>query len=69
METRKLYKIDDGKKVCGVCGGFAEYFGLDATLIRIAWAFLVCFAGSGVILYFICAFVMPNKSDVYPDIM
>lgn len=67
--NRKLYKIEHGKKLFGVCGGVAEYFGLDATLVRIAWALLVCFAGTGVLFYILCAFIMPDKSDVYPDIM
>ena len=67
--NKKLYKIENGKRVCGVCGGIAEYLGLDATIIRIAWALLVCCVGTGFLLYFICAFIMPNKSDIYPDIM
>ena len=63
--NKKLYKIEHGKKVCG---GIAEYFELDPTIIRIAWALLICCVGTGILLYIICAFIMPDKSDIYPDI-
>ena len=36
MEERKLYKINQGKIIDGVCGGTAEYFGVDATIVRVA---------------------------------
>jgi phage shock protein C len=60
MEKR-LYKSSTDKKLAGVCGGLAEYFGLDSTLVRIGYAALILFAGTGLLLYIICAFVMPNK--------
>ena len=65
---RKLYRIREGKKLAGVCGGIAEYFNLDPTLIRIIWALIAWFAGAGIILYIICAFVMPEKEDDIIDI-
>lgn len=49
------------KMVCGVCGGIAEYFGWDPTLVRIAWVALSCFAGSGVIVYIVAAIIMPEE--------
>ena len=58
---KKLYKIEEGKKVCGVCGGLAEYFNIDPTLIRIGWTLLALCAGSGILAYFICAIIMPTK--------
>ncbi len=61
---KKLYKITNGKKICGVCGGFAEYFNIDVTLIRILWLSAVLCAGFGLIAYFICAICMPKKEDV-----
>ena len=45
----------------GVCGGIAEWLGVDPTVIRIAWAVLACGWGTGVLLYFICAFVLPEE--------
>lgn len=61
---KRLYKIENGKKLFGVCGGIAEYFDVDPTLIRLIWVILVFCAGTGVLAYIIAAIIMPNKSDV-----
>ncbi len=58
---KKLYRVDDTKKLCGVCGGFAEYFNLDPTLVRVGWALLTIFAGAGVLAYIVCALIIPEK--------
>ena len=57
---KKLYKSATDKKVCGVCGGLAQYFGIDSTLIRLAAVLLVLFAGGGLLAYIICALVIPD---------
>ena len=62
---KKLYKINEGKKICGVCGGIAEYFNIDPTLIRIGWTLLAVCGGSGVLAYIICAIIMPEKPENY----
>lgn len=59
MEKR-LFKSLQDKKICGVCGGLAEYFGLDANLVRLGWALLTVLGGSGIILYIIAAIIMPD---------
>ena len=51
MQDKKLYKSRTDKKINGVCGGIAKYVGIDATAIRLAWGFLNCVYGSGVIAY------------------
>lgn len=61
---KRLYKIEQGKKIDGVCGGVAEYFDIDATLIRLLWIVFSCWGGSGILAYIIAAIVMPRKSDV-----
>ena len=62
--SKKLYKIEEGKMLDGVCGGIAEYFNIDPTLVRLGWALLTLFTvGVGIIGYIICAVVMPKKSD------
>lgn len=61
---KRLYKIEEGKKISGVCGGIAEYFDIDPTLIRLAWILFSAFVGSGIIAYIIAVIVMPKKSDV-----
>lgn len=62
---KKLYKIDEGKKLDGVCGGIAEYFNIDPTLVRLVWALVtLCTVGVGLIGYLICAIIMPRKTEV-----
>jgi phage shock protein C len=62
---KKLYKIEEGRKLDGVCGGIAEYFNVDPTLIRLVWALVtLCTVGVGLIGYLICAVIMPKKSEV-----
>ena len=57
----RIHKSSKDKKIAGVCGGIAEWLGVDPTIIRIAWAVLALGWGSGVLLYFICAFVLPEE--------
>ena len=58
---KKLYKSKTDKKICGVCGGLAEYLQLDVTIIRLIWALLVFCAGTGLLAYLIAALVLPNE--------
>jgi len=58
---KKLYKSSTDKMLAGVCGGLGEYFEIDSTLVRIGYAILCLFAGGGILLYIICAIVMPRK--------
>ncbi len=62
MGNKRLCKSEKGKKICGVCLGIANYLNIDVTLVRIIWAAVTFFTSivPGVILYFICAFVMPE---------
>ena len=62
--SKRIYKIRDQKKLCGVCAGVAEYFDLDPTLVRVLWAAISLGYGVGVIAYIICAVVFPDKSEV-----
>ena len=58
---KKLHRSRTDKKLCGVCGGFAEYFGIDSTIVRILWILAAFFWGFGLIPYLIFALVMPEK--------
>ena len=58
---KKLYKSSTDKKLWGVCGGFAKYFGLDSTMVRIGYIAMILFAGFGILFYIICALVMPEE--------
>ena len=62
MEKR-LYRNMNDKKLCGVCSGLADYFKLDPTLVRLAWAALVIFGGTGVLLYILAALIIPEGYD------
>ena len=57
----RLHKSAGDKKISGVCAGIAEWLGVDPMIIRIAWAVLCCGWGTGVLLYFILAFVLPEE--------
>lgn len=60
MNEKKLYRSEYNKMFLGVCGGLGEYFGVDATLIRLIWALLAC-SGTGIIAYFIAAVIIPVR--------
>lgn len=63
--TKRLYKIEEGKKLDGVCGGIAEYLNVDVATVRLIWSLVtLCTAGTGLIGYVICAVIMPKKSEV-----
>lgn len=64
MNGKKLYRSESDRMLCGVCAGIAEYFGLDPTLIRLAWAFLCCFGGTGILAYILAAIIIPTQSNV-----
>ncbi|MDD6214011.1 MAG: PspC domain-containing protein [Firmicutes bacterium] len=57
---KKLYKSQTDRKICGVCGGIAEYFNIDSTIVRLIWAILVFCFGTGILAYIIAALVMPD---------
>ena len=59
MADKKLRKSKD-KKLCGVCGGIAEYFGMDPTVVRVIWLILVLCAGTELLAYIIAALLMPK---------
>ncbi|NLY44227.1 MAG: PspC domain-containing protein [Clostridiaceae bacterium] len=60
---KKLYLSDTDKKWAGVCGGIAEYFGIDSTLVRLIWVIVSLSTGGvgGLIAYLIAWAIMPPK--------
>lgn len=58
---KKLYRSTTDRFLAGVCGGIAEYFTIDATLLRLFWMLVVIFTGifPGVIAYILAIFIMP----------
>ncbi len=47
ITMKKLYRSRKDKKLCGVCGGLAQYFEIDSTIVRLALVLLIIFAGAG----------------------
>lgn len=63
MGEKRLYRSRVNRMVCGVCGGIAEYFNIDPTIVRLGLILAACFSwGSGVIAYFIAAVVIPDEN-------
>ena len=58
---KKLHKSSTDKAIAGVCGGIAEYFGIDSVIIRLVFVLLALGVGSGVLIYVVCAIVMPDE--------
>ena len=62
-EKKKLYRVEDGKMIAGVCTGLGEYFNIDVTIIRLLWVFFVLAAGTGILAYLLAAIIIPQKEQ------
>jgi len=60
---KKLYKSNRDRMLAGVLGGFAEYIGVDSTLVRLVYALLSLFSAGfpGILFYIICALIIPDE--------
>ncbi len=56
----QIHRSVRDRKLAGVCGGIAEWLGMDPTVIRLAWIALVLGWGSGALAYLVCALVLPE---------
>jgi phage shock protein PspC (stress-responsive transcriptional regulator) len=54
------------RKIAGVCAGFAEYFDLDVTVVRVVWLIVALFGGGGILAYIIAWIVMPEEPEYVP---
>lgn len=59
--NKRLYKSNTDKMLDGVCGGIAEYFNIDSTLVRLGWVVFSLLGGSGLLAYIIAAIIMPDR--------
>ena len=57
---KKLTRSED-RKLLGVCGGIAEYFELDPTIVRLLLVLFCLLGGSGILAYIISALIMPER--------
>jgi phage shock protein C len=61
---RQLCRSKRNRVIAGVCGGFSEYFSIDATIIRII-CFIICLTGTGIFAYIAAVLIMPDERKVY----
>jgi len=62
MTNGRIHKSAGDKKLAGVCGGIAEWLGVDPVIIRLAWVVLTLGWGSGVLAYIACALILPEEN-------
>jgi phage shock protein C len=63
-ESKVLLRRRDGRMLAGVCAGFADYFGLDVTLVRVIWAVVsVLTGGAGVLAYLVAWLIVPDEGQ------
>ena len=65
---KELRRSATNVKICGVCGGIAEYLGVDSNLVRLIWIAVSLFAGTGILLYILAAVLMPKANEMRKDL-
>lgn len=60
---KRLLRPRDGRKVAGVCAGFAAYFGVDVNLVRLGFGVLTVFYGLGILAYLIAWAILPEEGE------
>jgi Putative stress-responsive transcriptional regulator len=60
MGEKRLYKSRTDRRICGVCGGVAEYLNIDSTIIRLVVA-LLAITGTSILFYIAAAIIMPER--------
>jgi phage shock protein C len=63
LDGKKLERPRKGRLVAGVAAGIGEYFGVDATLVRLAFAIAACFGGIGVLMYLAGWLLIPEQGE------
>jgi phage shock protein C len=58
---KRLMRPRLGRKIAGVCAGFAEYFDIDVTLVRIVWLIIAVMTGVGFLAYPVAWIIMPEE--------
>lgn len=59
--TKRLYRSRKERMVAGVCGGLAEYFDIDPTIVRLVFVLLALAGGPGLVIYIVMAIVVPEE--------
>lgn len=61
--NKRLYRSRKDQQIAGVCGGLAEYLGVDPTIVRLLWVIFAIAGGPGVVAYIIMAVVVPEEPE------
>jgi phage shock protein PspC (stress-responsive transcriptional regulator) len=59
--VKRLYRSEKNRMLGGVCGGLAEYFNVDPTIVRLLWILFVLTFGTGVLAYLVAWLIVPTK--------
>lgn len=62
-DSKTLYRSQKDRIISGVCGGLAEYFEIDSTVVRIVFILLSIFSGAGILVYILLIFIMPDSDE------
>lgn len=62
--SKRLYRSNRDVMICGVCGGIAEYFDIDPTIVRLIAVVFIFGAGSGVLAYFRCHYYSKKSLSI-----
>ena len=62
-KMKELRRSATDVKICGVCGGIAEYFRIDSNLVRLIWIAISLFWGTGILFYILAAVLMPKAQN------
>ena len=65
---KELRRSATDVRICGVCGGIAEYLGVDSNVVRLIWVAVSLFAGTGLLLYILAAVLMPKAQSSQKDL-
>ena len=60
---KRIYRSQDDRIIAGVCGGFAEYFGMDTTIVRLIWIFFTIFGGMGILAYIFSIILIAENNN------
>ena len=60
---KRLYRSRKDRRFAGVCGGIADYLGVDPTLVRILWVIFAMAGGPGIVVYIVLAALIPEEPE------
>ena len=63
-KPKQLYRSETNKMIAGVCGGLAEYFNIDPTIVRLLFVLILLFGGQSILVYIILWIVIPTESAI-----